>query len=107
MLEEILEIILPEVVSLFELFGVLVIIIGAFKSVYHYIRALTANNRSYFRLEFANALALGLEFKMAAEIINTVLIRDINEILILGSIILLRALLTLLIHWEIKTEQQH
>ena len=39
---------------------------------------------------------------MGAEILKTVLIRDIKEILILGSIIVLRALLSFLIHFELK-----
>ena len=41
---------------------------------------------------------------MGAEILKTVLIRDMNEILILGSIIVLRALLSFLIHYEMKHE---
>ena len=44
---------------------------------------------------------------MGAEILKTVLVRSLNEILILGAIILLRALLSLMIHFEIKAEQQH
>ena len=39
---------------------------------------------------------------MGAEILKTVLIRDMNEIWILGSIIVLRALLSFLIHYEMK-----
>ena len=49
----------------------------------------------------AKGLAMGLEFKMAAEILKTVLIREMSELLILGAIILLRAILSLLIHFEL------
>lgn len=49
-----------------------------------------------------SSLELGLEYKMGAEILKTVLIRDMNEIWILGSIIVLRALLSFLIHYEMK-----
>ena len=43
-----------------------------------------------------------MEFKMAAEILKTVLVRDLNELLVLGAVILLRALLSLLIHFEMR-----
>ena len=43
---------------------------------------------------------------MGAEIIKTVLIRDLQELIILAFIIALRAALTVLIHWEIKTEKK-
>ena len=46
--------------------------------------------------------ALSLEFKMAAEILKTVLVRDLKELLVLGAVILLRALLSFLIHFEMK-----
>ena len=39
---------------------------------------------------------------MAAEILKTVLVRDLNELLVLGAVILLRALLSLLIHLEMR-----
>ena len=39
---------------------------------------------------------------MAAEILKTVLVRDLNELIVLGAVVLLRALLSLLIHFEMK-----
>ena len=45
---------------------------------------------------------MGLEFKMAAEILKTVLVQSMEELYMLGAVILLRALLSLLIHYEIK-----
>ena len=43
---------------------------------------------------------------MGAEIIKTVVARNMEELAILGVIIGLRAILALLIHWEIKTEMK-
>lgn len=56
-------------------------------------------------IELGRSLALALEFKMGAEIVNTVIIKDLRELVILAIIIALRALLALLIHWEIKNEK--
>ena len=58
------------------------------------------------KISLGNSLALGLEFKMGAEIIKTVIVRSLDELLILAFIIILRAILAVLIHWEIKTEKK-
>ena len=58
-------------------------------------------------MELANGLATALEFKMAAEILKTVLVREMSELLILGAVIALRALLSLLIHFELRGEREH
>ena len=58
------------------------------------------------RLRLAKGMALGLEFKLGSEILRTVVVRGLGEIVLVGAIILLRAALTLLIHWEIKTEER-
>ena len=41
---------------------------------------------------------------MGAEIIKTLLIRDLSEIWILGAVIVLRAMLSVLLHFEMQTE---
>ena len=50
--------------------------------------------------------ALALEFKLGGEVLRTVITRDRDELFILGAIILLRGVLTFLIHWEIKNEEK-
>ena len=41
---------------------------------------------------------------MGAEILKTVIVRSLDEMYILAAIILLRAILAFVIHWEIKAE---
>jgi len=41
---------------------------------------------------------------LAAEILKTVIVRNFDEMYILAAIILLRAILTFVIHWEIKSD---
>ena len=43
---------------------------------------------------------------MGAEIIKTVIVRELQELIVLAFIIALRAALTVLIHWEIKNEEK-
>lgn len=93
------------VVSL-ELIGILVIIIGTVKTLIdNFAKLIRKNSHRSIKMDLAQCLALGLEFKMGAEIIKTVLVRDLNELIVLAFIIVLRAGLTFLIHWEIKLER--
>ncbi len=48
-------------------------------------------------------MTLSLEFKLAAEIIKTVVIRTIDEFIILASVAILRVVLSFVLHWELKT----
>lgn len=63
--------------------------------------------QEHVRLKLAEGIALALEFKMGGELLRTVIVREWNELLILGAIILLRAALTFLIQWEIKIERKN
>lgn len=90
-----------------ELIGILIIIYGAARAIIQALLRITKKQEQSVMLVLGRALALALEFKMGAEIINTVIIRELSELLILAIIIALRAILAILIHWEIKNERQH
>jgi uncharacterized membrane protein len=105
MLETFIKTIIPILVNILELIGILVICIGSIKAFYHYIDSLIKKTNYPLKWEYANSMATALEFKLAAEILKTVIIRNMNELIILGSITLLRGFLTLIIHWEMKSEK--
>lgn len=88
-----------------ELVGVLIIIIGSVKSLVHLGHSLIHHRKINIVIELGKTLALALEFKMGAEIIKTVIVHDLTELAVLGIVILIRALLAFLIHWEIKAEK--
>ncbi len=104
-IEEILENILNNIVSyailLFEYVGVIVIILSGLRGAADYVR-----RKPDTRLRLAQGLAMGLEFKLGSEILRTVVLRTMSELLIVAGIIALRAVLTILIHWEIKNEEE-
>ena len=105
--ENIVRLVVPEIIGIIELMGIIVIIVGSIKAFYMYGRSLLNHLHYPIKLSLGNSLALGLEFKMGAEILKTVMIQEINEIMILGAIIILRALLSILIHYEVKSEKEH
>lgn len=91
-----------EICTLFlELLGILVLVCTAVKCFVQWIR-----QDSNLRLDLAKGIALSLEFKMGSEVLRTVIVHDWSELGILGAVILLRGLLTFLIHWEIKHEEK-
>lgn len=102
MLEHLIARILPTIISLCELIGIFVVIISSIQAFIQYLREQFTRKRTNFKFELARGLASGLEFKMAAEILKTVLVQNLEELFILAAVILLRALLTLLIHIEMK-----
>lgn len=85
---------------LLEFFGVVVLICTAIKSFIRWLR-----HDTKLRLYLAQGIAISLEFKMGSEVLRTVIVREWAELGILGAVILLRGLLTFLIHWEIKHEE--
>lgn len=93
-------------VAFLETLGIIVILFGSLKSIIHFLYAFFKHKRYNIKISFGNALALGLEFKMGAEIIKTVIVRSLDELWILSIIIILRALLAVLIHWEISAERK-
>lgn len=102
MLQELLEAALAVLIPLCELMGIFVVAVSAAVGFGRYIKSLITRTPSDVKFHLANGLALSLEFKMAAEILKTVLVRDLNELLVLGAVIILRALLSFLIHFEMK-----
>ncbi|MCL2702503.1 MAG: DUF1622 domain-containing protein [Defluviitaleaceae bacterium] len=104
MLEPLIEKFLPELIHLLELLGIAIITVGSIKTFYIYIRSRFKPTNANIKVMLGKSLELGLEYKMGAEILKTVLIRDMSEIWILGSIIVLRAMLSILLHYEIRTE---
>lgn len=86
---------------LLEMFGVVVLVSTAIKCFIQWIQ-----HGSNLRLDLAQGIALSLEFKMGSEVLRTVIVREWSELGILGAVILLRGLLTFLIHWEIRHEEK-
>ncbi len=97
------EVILDELVGIsihgFELVGVVIIILSGVQGFVNYVR-----KDPKVRLQLAQGMAMGLEFKLGSEILRTVVVRELSEVALVAAIIAVRAALTFLIHWEIKTE---
>ena len=99
--QQVFEWIVEWAILLCEVIGVAVIVVTAVKGVVGWIRRDT-----HVKLTIAEGIALALTFKMGGELLRSVIGREWNELLILGAIIALRALMTFMIHFEIKSERR-
>lgn len=107
MLENLIELITPIAIHSLEIMGIIIIIIGAIKAFYKFTLNIITKNNYPIKVEFAQSLTLALEFKLGAEILKTVIVRSLDEMYILAAIIILRAVLAFVIHWEMKADTKN
>ncbi len=84
-----------------EVIGVCILVYATVRALYELFR-----HKGAVKLDLAEGIGLALEFKMVGELLRTVVVRDLEELLILGIVILLRAAIALLVHWEIANEKK-
>lgn len=99
-LEHVLRNVANLAILLFECVGVCVVIVSGFHGLFSYIR-----KDPKTRIHLGHGLEMGLTFMLCGEILRTIIVRDLEEIAIVGGIIVLRVALTLLLHWERKNDQ--
>ncbi len=100
--QEYFELVIKWGILLCEVIGFLMIILTAVRGVIAWIR-----KDPHARLIAAEGIAIALTFKMGGEVLRTVTIRDDwKELGILGAIVLLRTIMSFIIHFEIRSERQ-
>lgn len=101
-ISEYFDLIVEYLILLVEFIGIIILVYSIISAVIGLIK-----KQEHVRLKLAEGIALALEFKIGGELLRTVIVREWNELLILGAIIILRAALTFLIQWEIKIERKN
>jgi uncharacterized membrane protein len=97
----------PFIIHLMEAMGVFVILFAALRAFLQYAIRLFDLSDDTVKIELAKALSIGLEFKLGAEILKTLTVRSLDEMLVLASVVVLRMLLTFVLHWEIDSDTKH
>ena len=101
-LHEISQTIVPVIVFILEIMGVFVVFWTCIKAFGEYIQNTFMRRHNKIQTHLAKGLATGLEFKLGAEILKTLIVHDLDELLVLGAVFALRALMSILIHFELK-----
>lgn len=93
--------ILQYFILLVEAIGCGLLVISIFRCLIGYF-----TRTAHLRRILAEGMVLALEFKMGAELLSTVTARSFEELFTLGAVILIRAALTFLLEWEIRSEEK-
>lgn len=104
-MEELFNKYLPILIHLFELMGILILTLGVFTAFYHYIKKRFFKNDINIKYEFADVMITTLDFKLAAEILKTVTIKSMDELVILASVFIIRIIMTFVLEKEMKIEE--
>ncbi|HHT97346.1 MAG TPA: DUF1622 domain-containing protein [Clostridiales bacterium] len=92
----ILEVVVETAVLLFESIGMLIIIYTGLRAIYDLVKD------KKMRHHWLKNLSLGLSFLLIAEILETIMVRSYQNLIILSGVIILRSLMLLLMHWEMS-----
>ncbi len=93
--------------------GILVILLGVISSLkefivleLHHTKEMdTLKEIGVIRRHLGSYLLLGLEFLIAADIVNTIIKPSIDEVIILGAIVAIRTVLTYSLNKEVSESQ--
>ena len=105
-IEHYLDIIIPYMSGALELIGVFIISLAGIKSFYLFIKVSFNVKDKNVAIELAEAMSLGLSFKLAAEILKTVTVHSMDDFKVLAAVAVLRVALHFVLYWEIKVAHQ-
>ena len=88
-------------VALLELTSIFILVHHCVMGIKRYIK-----KDEHTRLKLAYGIALSREFKLGGEVLRTLIVRNWMEMLLLGAIVVLCAAVTLMLHFEIKVEEE-
>ena len=88
-------------IMVLEMVSVIIILVSAARAL-----ASLLKHSGNSRLELAEGVATALSFLLGGEALKTIIAPDWNDIGMTGVILLLRAAMSVLIHWETKVEMQ-
>lgn len=107
MLEVFLETVLDFVIPICEMIAIVVVLIAVGTSFFYFIRNLFTPDEHDVRINLMSGLSLGLEFAMAAEILKTIEKRELEDLILLGVIVVMRVIFALTLHFELKGHGEH
>ena len=91
--------------------GLLIILYGVARGTIKLLvteaRGSRTQDRNTLRMDLGYYLLLGLEFLVAADIIETLLAPDLEHVLVLGAIVLIRTVISISLNWELKQHAEH
>lgn len=95
----------PLIAAVAEVIGLAIIVMSLAKATYHYMRVVFFHGSHDFHHEMSSGLTTALEFLMSAEVAKTFLLPSLESVIPLAATFTLRALMSLLLHAEMRTDR--
>lgn len=102
MIEDFLHTAIPLIAGILEIIGVFIIALEGVKAVYLSIKSGFDFGDKKIPAELAKAMLLSLSFLLASEILLTILVQSIEELIVIVGIAGLRVGLYFVLHWDLK-----
>ena len=105
-MEDLLRIAIGYAIPAVEACGALVIVIEVIRTIIKYLAVCVRREcivMGPLRIRLGQAMVLGLEFQVAADILRSALAPTWNDILLLAALIALRTVLNYLLEYELRT----
>lgn len=102
-LHELLSLIVEYGVIFFEAVGILILLSSGVRGFYHWC---IRKSHRHTHLELAYGMSMALGFMLGGEILRTVTSEGWQSSLNIGLLIILRASMTFLLHWEARSEEK-
>lgn len=99
--ESVLDVIIHYSVLVLEILGAALIL---YRCVFAVVRLFQGNSR-LCRASITEGITTGLSFLLVSEVLKTIIDRDWTSIGMTCAILLMRAAISVLVHWESKAEQ--
>lgn len=101
-MHQILETVIPILMEVLEVIAVIVLVIGTIKSVIIFIQNYFTDKEDRIIREMASSMSLALEFILAAEILQTLIVDDRNQLITMSVLLILRIIISFVLHWELQ-----
>ena len=92
----------PFAILVLEWIGLAIIILGVIRAVSRLIKVKFDFADIKYKTILLESFSSALEFKLGAEIVNTIIVENYQDLVLVGLITILRIMISLLIHWEMK-----
>lgn len=88
-------------ILLVELLSIGCILLCTFQVIYNLLL-----QKAQARYLFMKGLSMALTFRLAGEVLRTILVRNMDEIIQIAALIAIKAALAYLIHWDIRADME-
>ena len=85
-----------------ELVGVIIILGTAARTA-----VIAIKHKGKIGLTLGKGISLALEYLLASEVLHTLVAKDAGSLILVAMTMVLRAAMTMLIHWETHAEEKH